>query len=65
MPLRSMNILLQMGWISKKSYQEAMRLSSSQSLSAVTAWNSSPASQAEPMMSPSRFSLMTDLGMMG
>ena len=41
MPFRSMKVLLQRGWISRKSYQEAMRLSSAQSLSAVTAWNSS------------------------
>ena len=40
-------------------------MSSSQSFPSTTARNSSPASQAEPMMSPSRFSLMRDLGMMG
>ena len=42
-----------------------MRFSSAQSLPSTTARNSSPASQAEPMISPSRFSLMRDLGMMG
>ena len=42
-----------------------MRFSSSQSLPSVRARNSSPASQAEPIISPSRFSLIRDLGMMG
>ena len=42
-----------------------MRLSSAQSLWSFTAWNSSPASQAEPMMSPSRWAISSVLGMMG
>ena len=40
-------------------------MSSSQSLPSTTARKSSPASQAEPRISPSRFSLMRLLGMMG
>ena len=42
-----------------------MRLSSAQLLCAMTAWNSSPASQAEPMMSPSRQCSSSDFGMIG
>ena len=65
MPLRSMKALLHRGWISRKSYQEAMRLSSAKSFRFTTAWNSSPASQAEPMIRPSRCWLIRLLGMMG
>ena len=57
--------MLDRGCISKKSYQDAIRSSSRSSLPPMTARNSSPASQAEPMISPSRFSSMRDLGMMG
>ncbi len=42
-----------------------MRFSSSQSLWSTTARNSSPASQADPMMSPSRWAASSVLGMMG
>ena len=42
-----------------------MRFSSSQSLWSFTAWNSSPASQAAPTITPSRCSFSRLLGMVG
>ena len=42
-----------------------MRFSSSQSLWSTTALNSSPASQAEPIISPSRWAISSLLGMVG
>ena len=42
-----------------------MRRSSAQSLWSVTARNSSPASQAEPMISPSRCAISSLFGMIG
>ena len=42
-----------------------MRFSSSSLLPSRMAWNNSPASQAEPMISPSRRLRISDLGIRG